>query len=1191
MQLFRVGKGSDAALCNGLHSMIIRFLFIFILSTLITQAASWPTVKGSISRDGRSSEKLRLPLHNAWMHTSAHAPAPAWPAPANINSATGQLLENSMTYDRCYHPVIANGKLYYGSSADDTVYCINAHTGDLIWKFVTGAPIRIAPVISGKNLLAGSDDGNLYSLNADTGQLQWKYRGGPDTSIRTKMFIGNGRMISRWPIRCGIVADGGALYFTSGLFPVEGVFLHALNISDGSEIWKTSIDVSAQGHMLASSDALFITTGRNTPVNSFSRNTGKKIDHFGKTSSWGKNLTGGSNAILIDDQLISGPSEGVQANVYNIKAPSTTLTTVDAIGVIADPTSIYSATPLLAREEVFQLKSLNRVINLKNSEIQRAVGKLNSEAKKINAERDSKSKDLEKKKSATENQEQVKQLEAEIAEIDARLKVIPDEIKAVTALERDALQWKVKVKRPCSLLLDAASLYAGFDGFICAYSLSDGSEIWRQELKGKVYSMAVCDGALFASTDEGVLYCLRSDISENPGTCQPDRFVQENIVLPEVLQSALKENGFSGRPGFCLIVDAVDGSLALAAAASTGCRVILVSPDPGVTGKIRARLAQAGVYGSRVVVHELTTDALPYPPGFADLIMSEAAFINGKLPSSPGQLHNYVRPDGGILALALPSGTSTPKALRDWGGQYFKGWNVVATTDWDVAIFRRAALEGAGEWTHEYAEPGGTSNSGDNLVNADMDLQWFGEPGPGGMVDRHFRNVPPLYKNGRLFVPGNNRLYGVNAYNGSVLWEREIPDSRRTGAFLDAGSMAVDENRLYIASAGECQALDVETGRQVKTYHIPTGKTDDPLQWGLVGHTGNILLGSTCVKGSSHSILTKEANQFLWKLGMQVVTSVNIFALDKKTASEKWIYSGGKVLNTSIVFNDKNIYFLEVSGSAAATNALGRMKISELFADGIQELVALSVETGKEIFRRKIDTLSFTEPVYLQTVKGTLLLSGSKPEDQALRYSYYSYNAETGSENWHKSHLTFNKKANDGHGQQNRHPVIIDNTVYAWPYAYRLDTGEKIEGWTMDRRGHGCGGVSASGSSLFWRGGNPWMISPDTGESAKRLTYITRPGCWINIIPAGGADHDTRGQLRLHLRLFHSDLTDIWPTGKSISNFLPQIPHSRTQALAHFSTSQPVLNGAFGKPQVRQCILKILICNCHWQNKPSITHT
>lgn len=470
--------------------MIIRFLLTFILSTLITQAADWPTVKGSISRDGRSSEKLSLPLHIAWMHTSAHAPAPAWPAPANLNNATGQLLENSMTYDRCYHPVIANGKLYYGSSADDTVYCINAHTGDLIWKFVTGAPIRIAPVVSGKNLFAGSDDGNLYSLNAESGRLQWKYRGGPGTSVRTRMFIGNGRMISRWPIRCGIVADGGALYFTSGLFPVEGVFLHALNISDGSEIWKCNIDVSAQGHMLASSDALFITTGRNTPVNSFSRKTGKKIAHYGTTNSWGKNLTGGSNAILIDDQLISGPSEGIQAHVYNLKAPTSQITTLDAIGIIANETSIYSVTPLLPKEEVFQLKSLNRAINRKNLQLKSDTGKLESQEKKLKSKRDSKSKELkQKKKSSKENQEQIKHLETEIDQINTELKVLADKIEHNTGLTKDAWQWKVNTKRPYSLLLDAGTLYAGFDGYICAYSLSDGSELWKQELNGRAYSM------------------------------------------------------------------------------------------------------------------------------------------------------------------------------------------------------------------------------------------------------------------------------------------------------------------------------------------------------------------------------------------------------------------------------------------------------------------------------------------------------------------------------------------------------------------------------------------------------------------------------------------------------------------------------------------------------------------------------
>ncbi len=1075
------------------------------LSTLVTQAANWSTVKGSISRSGRSSEKLSFPLNIVWSHTSAHAPAPAWPAPANLNCATGQLLENAMTYDRCYHPVVANGKLYYGSSADDSVYCLNSLTGDLIWKFVTGAPVRIAPVISGKLLFAGSDDGNLYCLNVETGKLLWKYEGGPDTSVRTGMFIGNGRMISRWPIRCGIVADNGALYFTSGLFPVEGVFLHALNISDGSEIWKSRINVSAQGHMLATEDTLFIATGRNTPVNSFSRKTGKKIRHFGETNSWGKNLTGGCNAILIDDQLISGPSEGKQAHVYNLNAPTSRISTFDAIGIIADASSIYTAIPLFARQEVFQLKSLNRAINSENLEVRAAVDKLKSEAKKLKSERDSKTKELkEKKKSSKENQELIKQLETGIAQIGTKIKDLEKEIKQKNALKKDAWEWEINVKRPYSLLLDSESLYAGYDGYICAYSTSDGSELWKQGIKGRVYGMAISDGSLFASTDEGLMYSLRSDIAETPIAPQSERLVQKKTSLPKMVESALEKHGFSERPGFCLIVDAVDGSLAQAVVASTGCRVILISTDSSVTEKLRNRFSRAGIYGSRVVVHEITTSRLPYPSCFADLIMSEAAFVNGKLPSAPKELHCYVRPDGGILSMVLPSGKSSRKDLKDWGEQFSQEWSVNVTTDWVLGIFRRAALEGAGSWTHEYAEPGGSSSSGDTLVDEKMDIQWFGEPGPGGMVDRHFRAVPPLYLNGRLFVPGNNLIYGMNPYNGSVLWKKEIPDSRRTGAFLDAGSMTVDENSLYVAAAEKCLALDVESGQPSKIYHVPAGKPGKTLQWGLVGQTGGILLGSTCAKGASRSILTKAANKFLWHLGMSVVTCINIFAMDKKTAEEKWIYSGGKILNSSIVFNDKQLYFLEVSESAAATNTAPRMKVSELFAEGKQEIVALSIDTGKEIFRRKINALSFTEPVFLQIAGDTLLLSGSRPEEGALRYSYYAYNAETGAEKWNTAHVFFQKKANDGHGQQNRHPVIVDDTVYAWPYAYKLDTGKKVENWKMDRHGHGCGGVSASGNSLFWRGGNPWMISPKTGESAKRLTQVTRPGCWINIIPAGG---------------------------------------------------------------------------------------
>ena len=174
-----------------------------------------------------------------------------------------------------------------------------------------------------------------------------------------------------------------------------------------------------------------------------------------------------------------------------------------------------------------------------------------------------------------------------------------------------------------------------------------------------------------------------------------------------------------------------------------------------------------------------------------------------------------------------------------------------------------------------------------------------------------------------------------------------------------------------------------------------------------------------------------------------------------------------------------------------------------LFDGGNQYMVALDTQTGQIIFKKKIDITNFEEPVYLNYADGMLLLSGSRLFADRVYYHYCAYDARSCEVRWQADHGT--DLATDGaHGEYNRHPTIIADTVYAWPYAYNLKTGERIEGWEFNRRGHGCGGVSASAQCLFWRGGNPWMydLGPDGGP--QRLTAATRPGCWINMIPAGG---------------------------------------------------------------------------------------
>jgi outer membrane protein assembly factor BamB len=419
------------------------------------------------------------------------------------------------------------------------------------------------------------------------------------------------------------------------------------------------------------------------------------------------------------------------------------------------------------------------------------------------------------------------------------------------------------------------------------------------------------------------------------------------------------------------------------------------------------------------------------------------------------------------------------------------------------AVTEREELEGAGEWTHMYAEPGNTACSKDKLVKGKMAIQWFGRPGPSEMIDRHHRNVAPLFKDGRLFVPGDCIVYAVDAYNGTILWEAEIPNSRRLGVFLDCGSMAVDEQFLYIVAGDKCLGFDVRTGRRRLTYTMPQLIRNEPREWGYIAYSGDVLFGSGCREGASYTETSYDADTALWHRNMKLVTSDYVFAMKKNSSKPLWKYKDGLVVNTTITVADGKMHFVETNSPRALNEKFGRMPVKTLFDGGEQYLVALDMRTGKVVYKKEIDVSNFEEPVYLNYAKGILLLSGSRLVGNSIRYYYNVFDARNGENRWNSDHDSGLAK-DGGHGEYNRHPTIIDDTIYAWPYAYNLKTGEKVDGWKFDRRGHGCGGVSASAQCMFWRGANPWMydLGPDGGPF--RLNTVTRPGCWINIIPAGG---------------------------------------------------------------------------------------
>ncbi len=111
-----------------LGTLSLTLLLLFF--TVNIQASDWPVYGKDNHRSFVTDESLSLPLHEHWKHVSAHEPSPAWPGPANQDYWHKiRKLVPAMTFDRAFHVVTSGDRLYFGSSSDDKVYCINTNTG------------------------------------------------------------------------------------------------------------------------------------------------------------------------------------------------------------------------------------------------------------------------------------------------------------------------------------------------------------------------------------------------------------------------------------------------------------------------------------------------------------------------------------------------------------------------------------------------------------------------------------------------------------------------------------------------------------------------------------------------------------------------------------------------------------------------------------------------------------------------------------------------------------------------------------------------------------------------------------------------------------------------------------------------------------------------------------------------------
>ncbi len=878
--------------------------------TATPKVNGWPTYRRDNFRSGLTDEELPLPLFLQWQFTAPHPPKPAWPLPAKQDFWHNKFnLKARVIFDRAFQVVVAENRLYFGSSADDRVYCMDAKTGKELWTFCTEGPVRLAPTIAGERILFGSDDGHVYCLTAKEGKLIWKTRVAPSP----RRIPGNQRMISPWPVRTGILVEGKKAFCCAGIFPEQGVYQFALDVKDGKILAKGKVTISPQGYLQRKGNRLFVATGRN-PAGGFIGNLKRrgKVD----VNEWGK----------------------------------------------------------IPREYPFEF----------------------------------------------------------IGTPDLRI--------------------------------------GGGDGKVAAFSAKDGEERWRERIKGKAYSLAIADGRLYVSTDQGEIYCFSPKrwraIEPKKLRVLEGRNQYYAGIAANILNQAKQDKGYA------LVLGDTTGKLSLELSRYSKMQFIAGVPNAKVAKSVRAFLREHLTH-PRVTVHQLSGGRLPYSDYVFNLVVGNDPAYAEK------ELKRVLRPNSGVLFRQKKQ------------------------------IFRRDRLKGVGEWTHFYADVGNSACSNDQLVSGPFQLQWFGAPGPRKMIDRHHRTVAPLWSEGILFIPGNNHVFAVDGYNGSLLWEAEVPDSRRIATPRDCSYLAAAKDTLYVAAGDKCQSFDTKTGFMHNPLLLPQRKVNKPQQWGYLATVNHLLVGSSTKPGASRRGHSKEAIKGSYYDFRPLVCSETMFAFDRHSKKLLWTYPAnqGLILNPTITIGEGKLFFIESTNPKTLRSSNARATPAELLGKG-SNLIALDLKTGKELLRRKQDFSAVAHLLYLCYARGKLVAVGTRnsstnKKQARVLYDIWVFNADKGDKVWSAT-KQYPAGIGGSHGEQDHHPVIVGDKLYCEPWGFDLHSGKLLSdfGWTARHR-RGCGTISASASTFFFRQSNPTLFDLSTNKFAK-VTSCTRPGCWINMIPAGG---------------------------------------------------------------------------------------
>ena len=807
------------------------------------RAGDWPQFRYDAGRTAASPHELPAALQLRWIR-KLPPPRPAFPH------------EVRLAYDASYEPVACGRTLFVPSMVNDCVMAMDTQTGEERWRFTTEGPVRFAPVVWAGKVYFVSDDGHLYCVDAATGSLRWKFRGLPE-SRRDRKVLGHGRLISLWPARGGPVLAGGVVYFAAGLWPTEGVFIHGLQAESGKAVWSNTSShripesnwdhgigcdagLTPQGYLAIVGDRLVVPCGAQLPA-FLDLRTGS-LQRY--TMGWG-----GRIGLPKGTWFVAGIGRYLShgGDLYDITRPNDERSPKTKTGERDFKPHLYLGgwTRLeIERANQRELDSFRRPVLTPAAIYESGDGVVARDLTHLTL-RERTPANIPPHRANDEHPDNVEGVFPQLWACPSKLDV---HIKA------------------------GSRLYLGGPGVVEAMETAGGQPkvVWRAEIEGTPTAMLAADEKLFVVTAEGSILAFAA-----PAAGEPRTHVAPALPPPPAdawtAKAAAILEATGVRDGYALVMGIEGGRLVEELARQSSLHLIAVDDDAGRVASVRERLYLSGLYGTRAAVLHGNPLSCPFPPYLASLVVSERP--DDLQQAEPRALAEAVfhtlRPYGGVACAwgPLADRARIEKIVRS---EAFSGATVGQAGEF-VLLVRSGPLPGAADWSHAEANAASTGASED-AVRSPNAVLWFD-------ASQRWHKYPGQNQvrvsGGRVVVCEQGLLRASDVYTGRTLWEVELSDERpdRQGiryarhrqwgpppSLPATMELVALPDAIYLSDGRTCLVFDPATGRVVHRIDLPE---DLASPWANLRVCGDYLVGSS---GRHVVCVNRRTGKLLWRV-------------------------------------------------------------------------------------------------------------------------------------------------------------------------------------------------------------------------------------------------------------------------------------------------------------------------------------